>query len=56
MVAADGETCSPFPLRDAGGLIRATRRDAFRESVRRATEEGPDVDGVAAPTDSAEVR
>ncbi len=32
------------------------RLDAFRESVRRSTEEGSDVDVVAAPTDSAEVR
>jgi hypothetical protein len=32
------------------------RLDAFRESVRRSTEEGSDVDAVAAPTDSAEVR
>jgi hypothetical protein len=32
------------------------RLDAFRESVRRAAEEGSDVDVVAAPTDSAEVR
>ena len=32
------------------------RLDAFRESVRRSTEEGSDVDAVAVPTDSAEVR
>jgi hypothetical protein len=32
------------------------RLDAFRESVRRSAEEGSDVDVVAAPTDSAEVR